>query len=153
MSNNSGRSTRRTRNNRTKAPKQGKPVESTEPSTRDSSDADPKGGVGGPSIPVAVALRHLATRVRQGKLATDEIPASLEFATKVRDSKDKTAQRDRLRACELIRAIAKDGDDAATTLVTKDLDMGQGKDVAAASEGEEAGSGPIAVVKIFTSRK
>lgn len=67
-------------------------------------------------------MRHLMTRLRQGKLATSELPDVLEFATRVRKSRA-GSNRDKLRACELIRAIATDADDAAKAIIALDADM------------------------------
>lgn len=150
MSANSGRSKPRTRFNKERTPK---PWDKRHKGEETPAHADPTpetpGGEGGPSIPTAAAMKHLMTRLRQGRLATSDLPAVLEFAQRVRKSRA-GSNRDKLRACELIRAIAVDADAAAKTIIELDADMHAAPEnlPAGTTTGEDEGGGVVVNINV-----
>lgn len=61
---------------------------------------------------VRSAMRMLAAQINAGLLASDQLAQAITFATTVRDS-ETSSERDRLRASELLLAIANSGLKAA----------------------------------------
>lgn len=106
---------------------------------------------------ITKALRFLATRLRAGKMATDELDNTIKFAVRIRDSKkaNPTAQ---LAAANLIRLINADLDRAAARLIRAEADVTMGgagsggTTVGATASGDPKAGGGVTVNILIAGR-